>query len=82
VQSGWKCKVIFDRVSRSNDLGTLAADVSRHLINSPALAYGVVFVVQAGLFVVGGLLAFRLTAAPSSGRSTLPDAVFAATSRG
>jgi len=51
--------------------GTLAADISRHLIQPPALAYGVVFIGQAGLFLIGGALALRLGAAPSRTREVI-----------
>jgi BCD family chlorophyll transporter-like MFS transporter len=59
--------------------GTLAVDISRHLIGPPALAYGVVFLLQACLFAASGVLAFRLTAAPQAGRAP-PDNVLVVTS--
>jgi BCD family chlorophyll transporter-like MFS transporter len=60
--------------------GTIAVDISRHLIGPPALAYGVVFLLQAALFAASGLLAFRLTASASSGRAPRSDTAFVVTS--
>ncbi|MFM9861270.1 BCD family MFS transporter [Pseudoxanthobacter sp. M-2] len=41
-------------------LGTVAVDLARHLVGSPAIAYGAVFAVEAGLFVVAAGLAVRV----------------------
>ncbi len=38
-------------------LGTLASDIARYLLNSPALSYSVVFASEAGLFVVSACMA-------------------------
>jgi BCD family chlorophyll transporter-like MFS transporter len=38
-------------------LGTLASDVARYLLSSPALSYAVVFASEAGLFVVAAVMA-------------------------
>lgn len=43
-------------------LGTVAVDVARHLVGSPAIAYGAVFATEAVLFVVAALLAVRVAA--------------------
>ncbi len=41
-------------------LGTVAVDLARHLVGSPAIAYGAVFAVEAALFVVAAGLAVRV----------------------
>ncbi len=41
-------------------LGTVAVDLARHLVGSPAIAYGAVFAVEAALFVVAAALAVRV----------------------
>jgi BCD family chlorophyll transporter-like MFS transporter len=41
-------------------LGTVAVDLARHLVGSPAIAYGTVFAVEAALFVVAAGLAVRV----------------------
>jgi len=38
-------------------LGTLASDIARYLLTSPALSYSVVFASEAGLFVVSACMA-------------------------
>ena len=38
-------------------LGTLASDIARYLLTSPALSYSVVFASEAGLFIVAALMA-------------------------
>jgi len=45
-------------------LGTLASDVARHLLTSPALSYAVVFASEAGLFVVAAVMAVWVHRAP------------------
>ncbi len=46
-------------------LGTLASDVARYVLTSPALSYAVVFASEAGLFVVAALMAIWVHRAPS-----------------
>jgi BCD family chlorophyll transporter-like MFS transporter len=46
-------------------LGTLASDVARYLLTSPALSYAVVFASEAGLFVVAALMAVWVHRAPA-----------------
>lgn len=54
-------------------LGTLASDVARYLLTSPALSYAVVFASEAGLFVIAAVMAVFVQRAPA--RSTIrPDA--------
>jgi MFS transporter, BCD family, chlorophyll transporter len=45
-------------------LGTLASDVARYLLTSPALSYAVVFGSEAGLFVVASAMAVWVHRAP------------------
>jgi MFS transporter, BCD family, chlorophyll transporter len=45
-------------------LGTLASDVARYLLASPALSYAVVFASEAGLFVVAAAMAVWVHRAP------------------
>jgi BCD family chlorophyll transporter-like MFS transporter len=45
-------------------LGTLASDVARYLLTSPALSYAVVFASEAGLFVVAAVMAVWVHRAP------------------
>ncbi len=54
-------------------LGTLASDVARHLLASPALSYAVVFASEAGLFVVAAVMAVWVHRAQrrTDGRQTL-----------
>ncbi len=54
-------------------LGTLASDVARHLLASPALSYAVVFASEAGLFVVAAVMAVWVHRAQTrtGGRQTL-----------
>ena len=54
-------------------LGTLASDVARHLLASPALSYAVVFASEAGLFVVAAVMAVWVHRAQTriNGRQTL-----------
>jgi BCD family chlorophyll transporter-like MFS transporter len=54
-------------------LGTLASDVARYLLASPALSYAVVFASEAGLFVVAAAMAVWVHRAPvrADGRSNL-----------
>lgn len=47
-------------------VGTLASDVARYLLTSPALSYAVVFGSEAGLFVVAALMAIWVHRAPSN----------------
>jgi MFS transporter, BCD family, chlorophyll transporter len=53
-------------------LGTLASDVARYLLGSPALSYAVVFASEAGLFVVAAAMAVWVHRAQARGdeRST------------
>ncbi|MEM1403323.1 MAG: BCD family MFS transporter [Pseudomonadota bacterium] len=53
-------------------LGTVAVDISRALVTEPALAYGMVFALEAVLFVAAASIALTLRAAPRAGRHT-PD---------
>ena len=46
-------------------LGTLASDVARFLLTSPALSYAVVFASEAGLFVVAAVMAVWVHRAPA-----------------
>ena len=46
-------------------LGTLASDIARVLLSSPALSYSAVFVSEAGLFVVAALMAVWVHRAPA-----------------
>jgi BCD family chlorophyll transporter-like MFS transporter len=46
-------------------LGTLASDVARYVLTSPALSYSVVFASEAGLFVVAALMAVWVHRAPA-----------------
>jgi MFS transporter, BCD family, chlorophyll transporter len=48
-------------------LGTLASDIARHLLSSPALSYSVVFASEAGLFVVAAIMAVWVHRAPERG---------------
>ncbi|WP_291861007.1 BCD family MFS transporter [Bradyrhizobium sp.] len=48
-------------------IGTLASDVARYLLSSPALSYSVVFAAEAGLFVVAALMAIWIHRAPVRG---------------
>ena len=50
--------------------GTVAIDLTRLVLDAPALAYGVVFGAEAALFLVAALLAARVTA-PTSTRVRL-----------
>lgn len=47
-------------------LGTVAVDFARHLVGSPAIAYGAVFAVEAALFVVAAGLAVRVAMKPEA----------------
>ena len=46
-------------------LGTLASDIVRYFLASPALSYGVVFGAEAALFVVAAFMAVRVQRAPA-----------------
>lgn len=46
-------------------LGTLASDIARYLLSSPALSYSVVFASEAGLFVVAAFMAVWVHRAPA-----------------
>jgi BCD family chlorophyll transporter-like MFS transporter len=48
-------------------LGTLASDIARYVLTSPALSYSVVFASEAGLFVVAALMAVWVHRAPAKG---------------
>lgn len=67
--------------------GTLAVDMARQILPTPAAAYGVVFAAQAGLFLVSAALAASLPAAASprraaEARRTRPLAVSVASTGG
>ena len=47
-------------------LGTLASDIARYLLSSPALSYSVVFASEAGLFVVAAWMAVWVHRAPAA----------------
>jgi BCD family chlorophyll transporter-like MFS transporter len=47
-------------------LGTLASDVARYLLSSPALSYAVVFASEAGLFVIAAWMAVWVHRAPAA----------------
>jgi BCD family chlorophyll transporter-like MFS transporter len=47
-------------------LGTVAVDLTRHLVGSPAIAYGAVFAIEAALFVVAAGLAVRVAMKPEA----------------
>jgi BCD family chlorophyll transporter-like MFS transporter len=47
-------------------LGTLASDVARYLLSSPALSYSVVFASEAGLFVIAAWMAVWVHRAPAA----------------
>ena len=47
-------------------LGTLASDIARYLLSSPALSYSVVFASEAGLFVVAAFMAVWVHRAPAT----------------
>lgn len=46
-------------------LGTLASDIARYLLTSPALSYSVVFASEAGLFIVSACMAIWVHRAPA-----------------
>jgi BCD family chlorophyll transporter-like MFS transporter len=48
-------------------LGTLASDIARYLLSSPATSYAVVFAAEAGLFVVAAFMAVWVHRAPVRG---------------
>lgn len=55
-------------------LGTVAIDISRALISEAPTAYAVVFMAEAGLFVVAAVIGLRLRAAGADkGRQTAPS---------
>lgn len=47
-------------------LGTLASDLARYLLHSPALSYAAVFTAEAGLFVVAAIMAVWVQRAAST----------------
>jgi MFS transporter, BCD family, chlorophyll transporter len=53
-------------------LGTLASDVARLWLESPALAYAVVFALEAVLFLASAVLAGRIGARDDAERQTRP----------
>ena len=61
-------------------LGTLASDIARYLLTSPALSYAVVFASEAGLFVVSACMALWVHRAPgrSAARHDAPGNLHAA----
>ncbi len=60
--------------------GAAASDLARWVLGSPTLGYGLVFAVEAGLFVASGVLAWRL-AGGGGGLSSEPGTVRAEASR-
>ncbi len=56
-------------------LGTAAADAMRALVGSPLLAYGSVFVVEAGLFALSAVLVAQVIVAPRTIFASEPDNV-------
>lgn len=56
-------------------IGTLASDIARYLLTSPALAYSAVFASEAGLFVIAAFMAVWVHRAParSTMRQRAPD---------
>lgn len=46
-------------------LGTLASDIARYLLSSPALSYSAVFAAEAGLFVVAAFMAVWVHGSPA-----------------
>ena len=50
-------------------LGTAAIDVTRLFVAEPAVAYGIVFAAEAGLFVVAAVLAARVHKTEGTGRA-------------
>jgi len=52
-------------LQRRPDLGTLASDIMRYLLTSPALSYSVVFASEAGLFLVSACMAIWVHRAPA-----------------
>jgi BCD family chlorophyll transporter-like MFS transporter len=53
-------------------LGTAAADVMRAVSTSDAVAYGTVFAVEGGLFLVAAVLAMRVAGPPSQPANLVP----------
>ncbi len=49
-------------------LGTAAIDVARAVVDGPALAYGIVFAIEASLFVVAAVLAARVDKSAATAR--------------
>lgn len=54
-------------------MGAAGADLGRAMLDSPALAFGLVFAVEAGIFAVAALLALRLGASPAVQALTMSD---------
>ncbi|MEO8318046.1 MAG: BCD family MFS transporter [Bradyrhizobium sp.] len=52
-------------------LGTLASDIARYVLTSPALSYSTVFASEAGLFVVAAFMAVWVHRAPAKSVSRL-----------
>ncbi len=52
-------------------LGTAAADIMRALLESDALAYGSVFLVEGAIFLIAALLALRVSAPPTAPQGAL-----------
>jgi BCD family chlorophyll transporter-like MFS transporter len=53
-------------------LGTVAIDIARAFISDPAMAYGIVFSLEAGLFVVAAAVGLRIRTSNDE-RDTLPS---------
>jgi MFS transporter, BCD family, chlorophyll transporter len=56
-------------------LGTMAVDVLRRGMETPGPAYGIVFAIEAVLFVVSAILAVRATETRSTGEAENPSSV-------
>ncbi|NNU79360.1 BCD family MFS transporter [Halovulum dunhuangense] len=55
-------------------LGTVAVDIARALIGNDAAAYGTVFILEGGVFLISALLALKITVrdAPSADAALMP----------
>jgi BCD family chlorophyll transporter-like MFS transporter len=62
--------------------GTVAVDLARHLVGSPAAAYGVVFAAQAALFLVSAGLAAQVGQPPARREEAAPTTIGGACAAG
>jgi BCD family chlorophyll transporter-like MFS transporter len=62
--------------------GTVAVDLARHLVGSPASAYGAVFAAQAALFLVSAGLAARVGQPPAKREAAVPTTLGGACAAG